>query len=87
MSDVAPRRVVHWREGHIGTKVGASKVLKQFRRAALGDASMAMHDDVLVEADLVACAGLNGQRDPRVAANVSDLAVLRQVGGDDLIAI
>jgi len=46
-----------------------------------------MDDNVLIEANLVARAGLNGQRDSRVTANVSDLPMLRQMGGDDLIAI
>lgn len=87
VSDVARRRVVRSRKLHVGTKVGASKLLEQFRRTALGDPGTAMHDDVLIESDRVACAGLDGQRDSRVAANVSDLPVLRQVGGDDLIAI
>jgi hypothetical protein len=46
-----------------------------------------MDDDVLIEAHLIACASLNRQRDSRVPANVSDLSVLRQMGGDDLIAL
>ena len=87
VSNVTGRRVVHWRKLHIGAEIGASKLLKELRCTALGDASTAMDDDVLIKSNLVACAGLNGQRDAWVTANVSDLPVLGQVSGDDLVAI
>jgi len=87
VSDVTRRRVVHRRKLDIGAKIGAGKVLKQFRSAPLRDSTAAMDDDVLIEANLVARAGLNGQCDARVTADVSNLPVLRQVRGDDLIAV
>src|ERR1700759_3670622 len=46
-----------------------------------------MDDDVLIEAKLVARSGLNGHRDARVTADVSNLPVLRQVRGDDLVSV
>jgi len=87
VSNVTRRRVVHRRKLDIGAKIDAGKLLKQFRSAPLRDSTAAMNDDVLIEANLVAGAGLNGQCDARVTANVSNLPVLRQVRGDDLIAV
>jgi hypothetical protein len=87
VSNVTRRRVVHRRKLDIAAKVGASKLPKQFRSTALRDSAVPMDDDVLIEAKLVARAGLNGQRDARVTADVSNLPVLGQVRGDDLIAV
>ena len=87
MSNVTRRRVVHRRKLDVGAKLGASKLLKQFRSAALRDSTAPMDDDVLIEANLVARASLNGQCDARVTADVSNLPVLGQVRGDDLIAV
>ncbi len=87
VSDVTRRRVVHRRKLDIGAEIGASKLLKQFRGTSLRDSTAPMDDDVLIEANLVARAGLNGQCDARVTADVSNLPVLGQVRGDDLIAV
>jgi hypothetical protein len=87
VSDITGRRVVHRRKLHIGPEISTSKLLKQLRCTALGDASTAVDDDVFIKSNLVARTGLNGQRDAWVTANVSDLPVLGQVRRDDLVAI
>ena len=46
-----------------------------------------MDDQVLVEAELVARTGLERQGDAAVAADVADLAMFREVAGDDLVAV
>ena len=87
VSNVTRRRVVHRRKLDIGAEISASKLLKQLRSAALRDPPTAMDDDVFVEADLISCSGLNGQRDARITADVPNLPVLGQVSGNDLVAV
>ncbi len=59
-----------------------SEALQQLRRAALGDVRLAVHDEILLEARRLNARPLEGHRDARVAPDVADLLMLRQVRGD-----
>jgi len=80
-------RVIHRRELDIRSEIDASKPLKKFRRATLRDARAAVDDDVPVETDFIAGTCFDRESDPRVSADVADLAVLRQVRCDQFLAI
>src|SRR5690242_4105284 len=87
VGDVARRRVVYGREAGIRPEIGTSEFLEKLSGSSLGDAGSAVDDQVFVQAHGVALAGLDGQRDAAVAADVAHLAVLGKVGRHDLIAV
>jgi hypothetical protein len=64
-----------------------SEPLEKSGSAPFGDASCTVDDEVLNEAALVVAARLERQGNPRVVADVADLAALCQVSGDNLVTI
>jgi hypothetical protein len=74
VGDVAGRRVVHRGETDAGAEVRAGELLEQLCGASLGDAGGAVDDEVLVQARGVALAGLDGERDAAVVADIAYLA-------------
>ena len=64
-----------------------SEPLEKSASAPCGDTSYPVDDEVLNEAALVVAARLERHGNPRVVADVADLAALCQVSGDNLVTI
>src|ERR1051326_6276396 len=87
VGDVPGRRVLHWREADVGTKVGAGESLEEVGGTSFGDAGSAVDDQVFVQAHGVARVGLDRQRNPAVVADIAYLAVLGEVACHDLVPV
>ena len=61
--------------------------LQELGGSALRDPGPAVHDEVLEQAPVVPCGGRHGQRDPRVPAEVPELALIGQRRDDDLVVL
>ena len=72
---------------HVGTEIHVRQPLQELRGAALGDASMAVHDEVLLQAGRVELRSLERDDDARVALDVADLLVQRQVACHELVSV
>ena len=64
-----------------------SEPLEKSRSAPFGDTSYPVEDEILDKAALIVAARLERQGNPRVVADVADLAALCQVSGDNLVTI
>ena len=64
-----------------------SEPLEKSGSAPFGDTSYPVDDEVFNEPALVVAARLERQSNPRVVADVADLATLCQVSGDNLVTI
>ena len=64
-----------------------SEPLEKSGSAPCGDTSHPVDDEVVNEAALVVAARLERHGNPRVVADVADLAALCQVSGDNLVTI
>ena len=87
VDDVAWRGVVEGRELHAGADIDLGEALEQLGGAALDEAGRAADEQVVAHADRVGPLGLDGERDPRVARDVRDLAAAHEVAGDDVVAV
>src|SRR5262249_48895101 len=87
VGDVPGRGVIHWREADLRTEVGVSELLKELSSSSLGNARPAIYDEVLVEAHSVTRVGFDREGDAAVVAHIAHLAVLRKMGGHDLVAV
>jgi hypothetical protein len=74
-------------ELNLRPKVSVSEPLEKSGSAPFGDTSYPVDDEVLNEAALVVAARLERHGNPRVVADVADLAALCQVSGDNLVTI
>ena len=61
--------------------------LEQLRGAALGEAGGSVDDEVLAQAPLVDPIAEHGERDPRIAPDVRELALVGEGADDDLAVL
>lgn len=85
--NISRRRVFHGREFHSGSDINLRQFLQEFGRAAFLDAGLTIKHCIFRQIHGSLCAGLERERDSRVALNVLDLLIPGQMGGDHFIAI
>jgi len=87
VGDIAGHSSLGRWELNLGPKVRVSEPLEKSGSAPFGDMSCPVDDEVLNEPALVVAIRLERQGNPRVVADVADLAALCQVSGDNLLTI
>jgi hypothetical protein len=87
VGDIAGHGSLGWGELNLRPKVSVSEPLEKSRSAPFGDTSYPVEDEILDKAALIVAARLERQGNPRVVADVADLAALCQVSGDNLVTI
>lgn len=85
--DISGRGIILRWEFDSGTHVHICQFLEQFSRAALGDVRPAVDDRVFGQTVVALCGRLERMHHARVAFDVTDLLVPRQVRRDDLIVL